>query len=181
MMVNKTSAGLFPLQQMTTLKRKNSDTSSDEASVTANERYSAFTPCRPTKRRRTSSSSSTCSSEGEENQVVPWLHGVMNFFSDTIHECKIRVSKVYPWPLGFSMQSKALMQIPDPVTGTFSLVVLCQRLNSGADIDIDDLCDREEYRVVGGSIKPKTIKTGMNYFRKDPLYQILLIFESITT
>ena len=140
-----------------------SEISSDDVFIMDNERYSAFTPCRPTKRRRTSSSSSTCSSEGGDSQVIPWFHGMMNFFADTIHECKVGVSKVYPWPLGFSMQCKALVQNPDPVTGTFSLVVLCQRLNSGADIDIDDLCDREDYIVVGGSIKPKTIKTGMNY------------------
>ena len=86
----------------------------------------------------------------------------MNVVSTTIHECKIGVSKVYPWPVGFSMHCKALLQDPDPVSGTFGLMVLCQGTSSVGS-QIDELCDREDYKVVGGSIKPKTIRTGKKY------------------
>ena len=165
-MINGTGARQFLLQSVSPLKRKSSSSSDDAFLDDSNSKWSAFTLCRPTKRRRrtSSSSSSTCSSEGDDSQVLLWLQGVKNIISDTIHECKVGVSKVYPWPLNFSMQCKALVQTPDPVTGNFSLLVLCQRLSSSPDLSTDDLCGREDYTWVGGSVKPKTIKTGRNYF-----------------
>ena len=165
MLTRETSTGLFPLQKVTTLKRKISESSSDDVFVVdSNERYSAFTPCRPSKRRRTSSnSSSTCSSASHDSADSSWLSRLMDVVSSTIHECKVRVSKVYPWPIGFSMQCKALLQDADSTSGTFGLMILCQRVSSMVDTQLDELCVDEDYTVVGGSLKPKTIKTGKNH------------------
>ncbi len=154
------NVGLFPTPKKSlSLKRKRSDDSltevcGDESST--DQIRSAFTPCRPSKRRRTS----TCSSDSSDSGS--WYSGLWDMVTNTLHECKLGISKVYP--ISFSMQCEAFLQQEDPSSSrNFALVVLCQR-QSSADSGIEDCFDDfADSQQVGGSLKPRNVKPGITF------------------
>ncbi len=158
------NAGLFPTpKKSVSLKRKRSDDSLTEVcgdETSADQFRSAFTPCRPSKRRRTSTCSS-CSSDSSDSNGS-WYSGLWDMVTNTLHECKLGISKVYP--VSFSMQCEALLQQEDPSSRNFALMVLCQRsssTDSGIEDCFDDLADSQQ---VGGSLKPRNVRPGNNTY-----------------
>ena len=120
-----------------------------KTSLLVPDRHSAFTPCKPKRRKLDNNSSSS----DEALSKFSWLKELLKLASRTIHKCKVEVSKVCPWPLRFPMQCTALLQKTDSTSGTFGLLFLCQRTPSIRDTS-------EDYETLGCSVKPKWVKTG---------------------
>ncbi len=173
MMPTQYTCGLFPPME---LKRKmlashDGDAGGSQTASTSpapSDVFSAFTPC--AKRRRTDSTSTSKSDSSDATassrsfaERFSLLSDLFSIVSNTVHECRIGVSRVSPWPLGFSVRCRALLQNYDCVTGSFALLFLCER--SSTLTNSHEACRvNGPFEVVGGSVTSTCIRTGEKQF-----------------
>ncbi len=88
--------------------------------------------------------------QGDKQLSQSWYQRLWVAVSNTVYECKVTASAIYPF-VQFSMMCVAVIQ-EHPDSNTFGLVVICGSSSQ--------LVQHTGINVVGGTIKPKMVKPG---------------------